>query len=51
LSEEDAREQIYRCHDVRPEHIEFRFCEERPHGWEPFCDRFPRGAWMKWSVP
>lgn len=28
--------------------IEWRFVEERPDDWEPFCDRFQRADWMEW---
>lgn len=28
----------------------FRFVEERPQGWAPFCDRFPQAPWMEWAA-
>lgn len=50
FSEEDALELIYKCYDIRPEEIEFRFCNERNSDWQPFSDRFPRAKWMKWDA-
>jgi hypothetical protein len=48
-SEEAAKKIICEhCYDVSPTYIEFRFCEERPADWNPFCDRFQRADWMKW---
>ena len=46
-SEDDARACILAAHDVSGE-IEWRFAEERPADWAPFCDRFPRANWMVW---
>lgn len=43
-----VREIVYGAYDTRPDYIEFRFCEERPAGWEPFNSRFQRAAWMVW---
>lgn len=48
-SERDAKAQIIRCHDVPPNDLQWRFCEERPSDWTPFGDRFPRADWMKWD--
>jgi hypothetical protein len=28
--------------------LEFRFINERPSGWSPFSERFPRGPGMSW---
>lgn len=28
--------------------LEWRFIEEKPRSWSPFCERFPRAEWMKW---
>ena len=47
-SEAQARELVYCSYDTRPEKIEFRFCNDRPAEWSPFCDRFPKAEWMKW---
>ena len=48
LSCQDAKDMICRAHDLIEEPIEWRFCEERPAEWTPFCDRFPRADWMVW---
>ena len=41
---------IEQAHDEpRPLPLEFRFVDERPDDWSPFCDRFQRAAWMKWT--
>lgn len=47
-SEEAAKQLIIACHDTPPTEIEFRFVEERPSGWSPFCDRFRAASWMRW---
>ena len=42
---------IENSYDKQPASIsEWSFCNEKPDDWEPFCDRFPRGDWMKWDV-
>jgi hypothetical protein len=46
-SEKEVREMIYICYDTRPEDLEWRFIEERPDDWSPFCDRFPKAEWME----
>lgn len=43
-----AKEAILVAHYTRPREVELRFCSEKPGDWDPFCDRFPRAAWMKW---
>jgi hypothetical protein len=45
-SKEHAEQIIYESYDNRPASIEFRFCDERPDDWTPFCDRFKRAEWM-----
>lgn len=50
-NENAAKEVILASHDDKPKDIEWRFCNERPDGWEPFCDRFPRADWMQWPAP
>lgn len=45
-----ATDVIIAAHDTPPRDLEWRFIEERPTGWSPFCDRFPRGDWMKWPA-
>ena len=47
---EGARDQILTAYDVRPDDVEWRFCDERPDGWAPFTDRFPRADWMQWPA-
>ncbi len=47
-SEEEAKEQIVRAHDDAEVDMEWRFCEEKPENWEPFCERFPRSCGMQW---
>lgn len=32
----------------RPPEISFRFIEQKPTGWSPFNERFPRESWMVW---
>ncbi len=49
-SESSAKEIVLAAHDKRPEAIEWRFCEERPADWTPFCDRFERAEWMHWPA-
>lgn len=43
-----AKCRILGAFDVVPMEIEWRFCDERPTGWSPFCERFPRAPWMRW---
>lgn len=45
-----AKEYIRLCHDNPPpmDEIAWRFIEEKPQGWSPFSDRFPKADWMKW---
>lgn len=31
--------------------LKWRFYAEKPEGWDPFCDRFARAAWMQWPWP
>jgi hypothetical protein len=44
--EDTVREVVYDCYDVRPDHIEFRFIEERADDFVPYSDRFPFQSWM-----
>lgn len=32
----------------RPHDLEWRFVNERPDDWSPFCDRFKPRKWMQW---
>jgi hypothetical protein len=47
-SEEAAEALVSHLYDAGGIEPEIRFCEERPVGWSPFCDRFPRANWMEW---
>lgn len=47
---DQAKETIFKAYDVRPETLEFRFCEERPVGWTPYSERFPQADWMEWEA-
>lgn len=46
---EAARIAIHQAYDNPPMSLEWRFCNERDADWSPFCDRFPKAAWMQWS--
>lgn len=49
FDERDAWGIIKRCHDdPKPESLDERFCEEKPEGWQPFCERFAKADWMLW---
>ena len=41
-----AHQQIQMLYDATPKEIEFRFCEEKPDEWTPYCERFPKAEWM-----
>jgi hypothetical protein len=41
-----AHQKIQMLYDIPPREIEFRFCEEKPNDWTPYCDRFPKADWM-----
>ena len=43
-----AKSVVVNAHDISPTRLAWRFVEERPDDWEPFCDRFPRAEWMQW---
>lgn len=45
--EDDAKRAVVAAHDSHVI-LDWRFVEERPLGWSPFCDRFRRADWMKW---
>lgn len=49
-SEEDAKRKVLEAHDEYPDDVEWRFCEEKPDDWSPFCDRFNRAKWMQWPT-
>ena len=49
--EADAKRIIREAHEKKRVRIEWRFVEARPDDWEPFGDRFERGAWMRWPWP
>lgn len=44
----DAQSTIVKAHDSILEGIEWRFVNDKPEDWDPFCDRFPRAKWMTW---
>lgn len=47
--EQCAKRLVIMAHDEpRPRDLEWRFVEERPGDWSPFCDRFPRADWNRW---
>lgn len=49
------KREVYRyvrsCFDkgYEPKRIKYRFIDEKPNSWSPFCDRFPKAKWMKWK--
>ena len=45
----DASKKVWCSYDKEPPTLNFRFCEERPPGWSPFSERFPRADWMEWE--
>lgn len=49
-TEAEAKAIVGRAYDNVPGKIVWRFCNERPADWSPFCDRFPRKAWMRWPM-
>jgi hypothetical protein len=51
VNEEAAKEAVMACHDLRPETLEWRFCEQKAAGWSPFSSRFVQAEWMQWSAP
>lgn len=50
-SADAARKVITDVHDAPVPELEWRFVDERPAGWDPFTDRFPRADWMRWPYP
>jgi hypothetical protein len=46
--EADARTQVQQAHTDKSVEIEWRFCNQRPDDWSPFCERFCRADWMIW---
>jgi hypothetical protein len=48
--EEAAKALVAASYDDAPDTVKWRFCEPRPDTWTPFCERFPKTDWMKWSV-
>lgn len=49
--EEHAQSIVRKSYDKQVRNVQWRFCEEKEHGWSPFSDRFPRAKWMKWNPP
>lgn len=50
-NEEAAKRLVLDSYDESPGEVEWRFCNERPDDWTPFCDRFRQAKWMKWPTP
>lgn len=46
-----AMEIVYAAHDKRPRGLEWRFVNERPDDWSPFCDRFLEYPQTCWPAP
>jgi len=44
-----AEKVILESYGTYPDHLEFRFVENRPRNFSPFCERFPRADWMEWD--
>lgn len=44
-----ALARVFTAYDDPPETIRWRFVEQVEVGWSPFCDRFPKAAWMAWD--
>ena len=47
-SPQAAEQVIYDAYDVKPEHLDFRFCVAHDDDWTPFNSRFRRAHWMEW---
>lgn len=47
-SEGEAQQEVVESYDDSVT-LEWRFVEERPTNWSPFCDRFQKADWMKWT--
>ncbi len=48
--EEDAEKIICDSYDTKGLPLSFRFVNERPKDWSPYCDRFQKCDWMKWDT-
>jgi len=48
-SPEHAQSAVVLSYDKKSKSMDWRFCNEREDTWEPFCERFPRADWMKWT--
>lgn len=56
-SPEHAQSVVYLAYDKKgkkkaqkyPKKLEWRFCNQQEDDWSPFCDRFPKADWMKWT--
>ena len=49
LDETEVKEKVLAMYDL-PEggEVKWRFCEERPPNWSPYCDRFPKRSGLEW---
>jgi hypothetical protein len=50
-NEDVARAVIRNAFDSKRDPAEWSFVEERPEGWVPFGQRFPKARWMQWPWP
>ena len=48
--EAGAKRAIVAAHD-RAVRLKWRFVNQQPDDWQPFCDRFQRRKWMRWPKP
>ena len=49
-NEDGVLKTVIAAYDTKPAVVEWRFIEEQPVDWSPFCDRFPKADWMEWPV-
>jgi len=49
-NESQAKRAVLDSFDELPKIREWRFVNERPGDWVPFCDRFSRREWMVWPI-
>ncbi len=50
-SEAEAKELVRNSYNKQLDAatFEWRFCEEKPADWSPFCDKFPKDNFMAWD--
>lgn len=49
-TEHEAQSVVRRSFDRTPEHMQWRFIEERPADWAPYTSRFTKAEWMVWPL-